>query len=67
MNRRFAGTIARGADVSARDRARLAVEVAQLKVGASDTATDVAHRVFEATGTSSTASRSPRNMADRCV
>lgn len=57
VNRRFDETIALGADVSAKDRARLAVEVAQLKVVASDTATDVAHRVFEATGTSSTASR----------
>lgn len=57
VNRRFDEVISRGFDVTAEDRAEIAIEIAQLKVVASDTATDVAHRVFEATGTSSTANR----------
>jgi alkylation response protein AidB-like acyl-CoA dehydrogenase len=57
VNRRFDEVISRGADVTAEHRAEIAIEIAQLKVVASDTATDVAHRVFEATGTSSTANR----------
>ncbi|MGQ3256593.1 MAG: acyl-CoA dehydrogenase family protein, partial [Microbacterium aurantiacum] len=39
------------------DRADLAYRIAQLKVVSSDTAVDVANRVYEATGASSTASK----------
>ncbi|WOF22795.1 acyl-CoA dehydrogenase family protein [Microbacterium betulae] len=56
VNRSFDRTIDRGSAVTADDRAALAIEVAQLKAVSSDTAVDVANRVFEATGSSSTAS-----------
>jgi alkylation response protein AidB-like acyl-CoA dehydrogenase len=57
VGREFDASIARGAAVTAGDRADLAYRIAQLKVVSSDTALDVAHRVFEATGSSSTASK----------
>lgn len=57
VNRRFDEVIGRGEAVTADDRAGIEIEVAQLKVVSSDTAVDVAQRVFEATGTSSTANR----------
>jgi len=56
VNRSFDQIIGLGAAVTAEDRGRLAIEIAQLKVVSSDLGTDVAHRVFEATGSSSTAS-----------
>ncbi len=57
VNRRFDEVLASGAAVTADDRAAIAIDIAQLKVVSSDTAVDVANRVFEATGTSSTAGR----------
>ena len=57
VNRSFDRVIGRGSAVTADDRAALAIEIAQLKVVSSDTAVDVANRVFEATGSSSTANR----------
>ena len=57
VNRSFDRTIDKGSAVTADDRAALAIEIAQLKTVSSDTAVDVANRVFEATGSSSTASR----------
>ena len=56
VDRDFDRAISRGDAVTADDRAELAIRVAQLKVVASETAVDVANRVFEATGSSSTAS-----------
>lgn len=57
VNRSFDTVIGRGSAITAEDRAAIAIEIAQLKVVSSDTAVDVANRVFEATGTSSTANR----------
>lgn len=57
VDRAFDRVIGKGDAVTAGDRAELAIQVAQLKVVASDTAVDVANRVFEATGSSSTAAR----------
>lgn len=53
LDRRFDEVLARGADVTAADRAAFAVEVAALKVVATETAVDVATRIFEVTGSSS--------------
>ncbi|MEV7693126.1 acyl-CoA dehydrogenase family protein [Microbacterium sp. NPDC089189] len=57
VNRRFDEVVDLGHGVTEEHRAELAIEIAQLKVVSSDTAVDVANRVFEATGTSSTANR----------
>ncbi|MFT4210477.1 MAG: acyl-CoA dehydrogenase family protein [Microbacterium sp.] len=57
VNRAFDRVLDRGAAVTADDRAEIAIRVAELKVVSSDTALDVVNRVFEATGSSSTASR----------
>jgi len=55
-NTRFDHVIARGADVTAADRTEAEIGIAKLKVVATETALDVAHRVFEVTGSSSTRS-----------
>ncbi|WP_029117695.1 acyl-CoA dehydrogenase family protein [Mycobacterium sp. URHB0044] len=55
-NARYDEVIARGSDVTAADRAEVAIGIAQLKVVSTETALDVAQRVFEVTGTSSTRS-----------
>jgi alkylation response protein AidB-like acyl-CoA dehydrogenase len=55
-NTRFDQVIARGADVTAADRTDAEIGIAKLKVVATETALDVAHRVFEVTGASSTRS-----------
>ncbi len=55
-NTRYDEVIARGSDVTAADRAEVAIGIAQLKVVSTETALDVAQRVFEVTGTSSTRS-----------
>ena len=52
-NARFDAIIARGADVTAADRAEVEIGIATLKVVATDTGLEVAHRVFEVTGSSS--------------
>lgn len=52
-NERFAAVIARGAAVTADDRTEAEIGIAKLKVVATDTALEVAHRVFEVTGSSS--------------
>lgn len=57
VNDEYDAVIARGAEVDEQARGDIAIRVAQLKVVSSETATDVAHRVFEATGSSSTASK----------
>lgn len=56
VGQRFDEVVALGADVTTEIRGELAVEIAELKVVSSDVATDLTHRIFEATGTSSTAS-----------
>jgi alkylation response protein AidB-like acyl-CoA dehydrogenase len=53
LNKRYDAVLARGADVTAADRAAFAVDVAALKVVSSDAAVDVTTRVFEVTGSSS--------------
>ena len=55
VNRRFDEVVALGHEVTAALRGALAIEVAQLKVVATETALDVAHRIYETTGSSSTA------------
>jgi alkylation response protein AidB-like acyl-CoA dehydrogenase len=57
VNEEYDAVVARGTDVDEQARGDIAIRVAQLKVVSSDAATDVAHRVFEATGSSSTASK----------
>lgn len=52
-NHRFDQVIARGAQVSAADRAEVEIGIAHAKVVATETALEVAHRVFEVTGSSS--------------
>ncbi|OBF48857.1 acyl-CoA dehydrogenase family protein [Mycolicibacterium monacense] len=52
-NTRFDAAIARGADVTAADRTEVEIGIAQLKVVATETALEVAHRVYEVTGSSS--------------
>jgi alkylation response protein AidB-like acyl-CoA dehydrogenase len=53
-NGRYDEVIARGSEVTAADRAEVAIGIAQLKVVSTETALDVAQRVYEVTGTSST-------------
>ncbi|MET0475186.1 MAG: acyl-CoA dehydrogenase family protein [Mycobacterium sp.] len=55
-NTRFDDVIARGADVTSADRTEVEIGIAKLKVVATETALEVAHRVFEVTGSSSTRS-----------
>lgn len=57
VNADYDAVIALGDTVTEQDRGDIAIRVAQLKVVSSDTAVDVANRVFEATGSSSTATR----------
>ncbi|MDX1891165.1 acyl-CoA dehydrogenase family protein [Mycolicibacterium sp. 050158] len=52
-NARYDRVIARGAEVTAADRADVEIGIAQLKIVATETALEVAHRVFEVTGSSS--------------
>jgi alkylation response protein AidB-like acyl-CoA dehydrogenase len=52
-NARYDGIIARGADVTAADRSEVEIGIAGAKVVATETALEVAHRVFEVTGSSS--------------
>lgn len=52
-NRLYDATAGLGHALTADDRGRLAIEVAKLKVVASETAVEVTSRVFEATGSSS--------------
>lgn len=52
-NTRFDRVIARGADVTADDRTEAEIGIAKLKVVATETTLDVAHRIFEVTGSSS--------------
>jgi alkylation response protein AidB-like acyl-CoA dehydrogenase len=51
--RRFDEVVALGGDVTAEIRGRLAIEVAQLKVVATEVGIDTANRIFEITGSSS--------------
>jgi len=53
LNKRYDAVLARGSDVTAADRAAFAVAVAALKVVSTETAVDVANRVYEVTGSSS--------------
>ena len=55
-NTRFDHAIARGADVTAADRAEAEIGIATAKVVSTETALEVAHRVYEVTGSSSTRS-----------
>lgn len=57
VNRNFEHVLALGHEVTAEVRGELAIEIAELKVTSSDLATQLTHQIFEATGTSSTASK----------
>ncbi|HIX00371.1 MAG TPA: acyl-CoA dehydrogenase, partial [Candidatus Nesterenkonia stercoripullorum] len=57
VSTRFDEVIALGDGVTDQLRGEIAVEIAELKVVSSELATDLTHRIFEATGTSSTASK----------
>ncbi|MCH8564061.1 acyl-CoA dehydrogenase family protein [Nesterenkonia sp. YGD6] len=57
VNRRFEDVLALGNAVTAQLRGELAIEIAELKVISSEVTTRLAHQIFEATGTSSTASK----------
>jgi len=52
-NARYDLVISRGSDVTAADRADVEIGIAQLKVVSTETALEVAQRVYEVTGTSS--------------
>lgn len=52
-NSRYDAIITRGADVTAADRAEVEIGIAKLKVVATEVGLEVAHRVFEVTGSSS--------------
>ena len=51
--RRFDETVALGADTTAEDRGRAEIEIAKLKVVATEVGIEVANRIFEITGSSS--------------
>lgn len=53
LNARFDAVVELGDEVTAADRAALAVDIAALKVVSTETAVDVTTRVFEVTGSSS--------------
>ena len=55
-NARFDELIARGSEVTSSDRAAAEVGIAQLKIVSTETALEVAQRVYEVTGSSSTRS-----------
>jgi alkylation response protein AidB-like acyl-CoA dehydrogenase len=57
LNRRYDDAIAKGADVTAAERAELAIRVAELKVVSTEVGVDVANRIFEVTGSSSTSNQ----------
>jgi alkylation response protein AidB-like acyl-CoA dehydrogenase len=54
LGRRFDAVVARGSSVTAEDRAEIAIRVAQLKVVSTEVGVEVANRIFEVTGSSST-------------
>ncbi|MDN4609537.1 acyl-CoA dehydrogenase family protein [Arthrobacter burdickii] len=54
LNRTFDDALAKGAAITAEERAELAILIAQLKVVSTEVGLDVAHRIFEVTGSSST-------------
>jgi alkylation response protein AidB-like acyl-CoA dehydrogenase len=54
LNRHFDDVVALGGKTTADDRANLEIKIAQLKVVSTDVALDVANRVYELTGASST-------------
>jgi len=54
LGRRYDAVIARGSSVTADDRAEIAIRVAQLKVVSTEVGIEVANRIFEVTGSSST-------------
>ncbi|GAA1406170.1 putative monooxygenase [Glutamicibacter uratoxydans] len=56
LGRKYDALLALAGEVTADQRAELAVQIAELKVVASETGVDVANRIFEATGSSSAAS-----------
>ena len=55
-NRSYDLAVGRGSALTSDDRGRLEIEIATLKVVSSEVAVDVANRIFETTGSSSTAS-----------
>lgn len=57
VNRRYEHMTTLGEAVTAEVRGELAIEIAELKVISSEVATQLTHQIFEATGTSSTASK----------
>ncbi|WP_104181866.1 acyl-CoA dehydrogenase family protein [Arthrobacter sp. B0490] len=57
LNRRFDDALAQGAAITAEERADLAILIAQLKVVSTEVGLDVAHRIFEVTGASSTSNK----------
>ena len=56
LNRRFDTEAARSGELTPAERADIAVAIAELKVVATETGVDVANRIYEVTGASSTAS-----------
>lgn len=52
-NERFDAAIAAGGDLTAKARADIAIEIARLKVVATEVGVDAANRIFEVTGSSS--------------
>lgn len=54
LNRRYDAEIAKGGNLTAQERAEIAVRIAELKVVSTEVGLEVANRIFEVTGSSST-------------
>lgn len=57
LNRRYDDAVAKGAGLTFEDRAELAVRIAELKVVSTEVGVEVANRIFEVTGSSSTSNQ----------
>lgn len=55
LGRKFDALLAKGAEITQPERAALAVEIAEAKVVSTEVGVEVANRIFEVTGSSSTA------------
>lgn len=56
LGRKFDSLLAKGGDITQPERAALAVDIAEAKVVSTEVGVEVANRIFEVTGSSSTAS-----------
>ncbi|MEE1621897.1 acyl-CoA dehydrogenase family protein [Zafaria sp. J156] len=57
VNKEYDDAIARGEELTSQERARIAIRIAELKVVSTEAAVDVANRIYEVTGSSSTSNQ----------